>query len=60
MVIVGTPPQASEHYPPPPPESRGCTQSFHLAFPGGPADGGFPASTDGGQVATEALSWVFA
>ena len=59
MVIVGTPPQASEHYPPPP-VSRGCTQSFHRAFLAGPAGAGFSAGINRGQVAAEALARVFA
>ena len=36
------------------------TQSVHLAFVAGLAGVGFPAGTGSGQVATEALSRVFA
>ena len=43
-----------------PPESRACTQSLHMAFLAGLAGGGFSTGVDGGQVATEALSMVFA
>ena len=43
------------------PYSRGgCTQSLHLAFLAGLAGGSFPAGIGGGQVATEALSRMFA
>ena len=37
-----------------------CMQSLHLVFLAGLVGVGFPAGIGGGQVATEALSMVFA